>query len=276
MRIRFAERSTLPGFGPALGFTVFYLSLLVLLPLSGLFLRAAGLGWDQFWRTVLSPRALASYRLSFGAALAGGAINAVFGCLVAWVLVRYRFPGSRIVDALVDLPFALPTAVAGIALTTAYAANGPLGRILAKAGIQAAFTPLGVVIAVSFIGLPFVVRTVQPVLEDLDREVEEAALTLGAGPLATAWAIAREARFTLGAAVVVSFGRVFSEVGAAMIVGGNLRGETRTLTTAVALATSQGQFELAIALGLVLSVITLLVLTFAKLMLLRLQQQAGR
>ena len=174
------RRSILPGFGPALGFTLLYLSLIVLIPLSAAFFKTAALGWEGFWRTATEPRVMASYRLTFGAAFAGAAINAVFGFLVAWVLVRYTFPGKRLVDALVDLPFALPTAVAGIALTTVYSSRGWFGAPLDAIGIKAAYSPLGVVIALTFIGLPFVVRTVQPVLQDFDREVEEASATLGA------------------------------------------------------------------------------------------------
>ncbi|MBI3950343.1 MAG: sulfate ABC transporter permease subunit CysT, partial [Acidobacteria bacterium] len=176
----FKQRSILPGFGLTMGFTLLYLSLIVLIPLAGTFLKTATLSWDQFWDTVTARRVLASYRLSFGASLLGALINAVFGLLVAWVLVRYSFPGRRIVDALVDLPFALPTAVAGITLTALFASTGWIGRYLEALGIKAAFTPLGVVIALTFIGLPFVVRTVQPVLEDLDPEIEEAAASLGA------------------------------------------------------------------------------------------------
>ncbi len=164
-----------------MGFTLFYLSLIVLIPLAAVLYRTAHMRWADFGRALTDPRVLASYRLSFGASLVGALVNLVFGLLVAWVLVRYRFPGHRVVDVLVDLPFALPTAVAGISLTAIYAPNGWIGRFLAPLGIQAAYTPLGVVIALTFIGLPFVVRTVQPVLQDLEREVEEAAATLGAG-----------------------------------------------------------------------------------------------
>jgi sulfate/thiosulfate transport system permease protein len=175
------RHDVLPGFGLAMGFTLLYLSLVVLVPLSTLFWKSSTLGWSGFWRAATSPRVLASYKLTFGASLAAASVNAVFGLVVAWVLVRYRFPGRRLVDALVDLPFALPTAVAGIALTTLYAPSGWLGAPLARAGIEVAFTPLGIVVALTFIGLPFVVRTLQPVIEDLDPEVEEAAASLGAG-----------------------------------------------------------------------------------------------
>ena len=174
------SRSILPGFGLSMGFTLAYLGLIVLVPLSAAFLRTAGMTGHDFIAAVASPRVIAAYRLSFGASLAAGAVNMVFGLLVAWVLVRYSFPGKRIVDALVDLPFALPTAVAGIALTSLYAPGGWIGRWLAPLGIKVAFTWTGVFVALTFIGLPFVVRTVQPVLQDLEPEIEEAASTLGA------------------------------------------------------------------------------------------------
>ncbi len=178
--MRHKSRTVLPGFGLTLGITCTYLSLIVLLPLSTVFSRTAELTPDQFWATVTAPRVLASYRVTFGASFVAALVNTVFGLLVAWVLVRYRFPGRRIVDAMVDLPFALPTAVAGIALTTLYAPNGWVGQYLEPLGIKVAYTWLGITVALIFIGLPFVVRTVQPVLEDLEVEVEEAAASLGA------------------------------------------------------------------------------------------------
>lgn len=170
----------LPGFGLSLGFTIFYLALIVLIPLSAVFLKTFTMTWEAFWSAVTSERVMASYRLSFGASLIAACINVIFGGVVAWVLVRYQFPGKRIVDALVDLPFALPTAVAGITLTALYSANGWIGQYLEQLGLKVAFTPVGVVVALTFIGLPFVVRTVQPVLEDAERELEEAAASLGA------------------------------------------------------------------------------------------------
>jgi sulfate transport system permease protein len=173
-------RRVLPGFGLTLGYTLVYLSLLVLIPLAATFLKTADLGWAEFARVVTAPRVLASLKLSFGASALAALVNALAGLLVAWVLVRYDFPFRRVVDAMVDLPFALPTAVAGIALTALYAPNGWLGQLLAPLGVHVAYTPLGIVVALMFIGLPFVVRTVQPVLEDLDTEVEQAAATLGA------------------------------------------------------------------------------------------------
>lgn len=173
-----AQPSVIPGFGLTLGLTIFWLSLIVLIPLSSLFLKSATLGWDAFWTAISTPRVVQALKISFSTAAIAAGINTVFGLIVAWVLVRYRFPGRRIVDALVDIPFALPTAIAGIALTTLWAENGWLGALLAPLGIKIAFTPSGIVIALIFIGLPFVVRTVQPVLEDFEREAEDAAESL--------------------------------------------------------------------------------------------------
>ena len=217
------RRSVLPGFGPAMGYTLFYLSLIVLLPLAALALRSAALSWDGFWATVTEPRVLASYRLSFGASLLAAAINLVAGLIVAWVLVRYDFPGRRFVDALVDLPFALPTAVAGIALTALYAPNGWIGRPLGQLGIKVAFTPLGVLVALIFIGLPFVVRTVQPVLEDLDREIEEAAASLGAS---RGQALVKVVLPVLAPALLTGFvlalSRAIGEFGSVIFIAGNM------------------------------------------------------
>lgn len=217
------RHSVLPGFGLALGFTVVYLSLIVLIPLSAAFVKTAALSWPQFWATVTTPRVMASYRLTFGASLAAALLNAVFGLLVAWVLVRYRFPGKRIVDALVDLPFALPTAVAGIALTALYAGNGWIGRWLQPLGIKVAFTPLGVFIALTFIGLPFVVRTVQPVLEDVELEVEEAAATLGASRLQTFTRVIFPMVLpALVTGFALAFARAIGEYGSVIFISGNM------------------------------------------------------
>ena len=180
-----AKFNALPGFGLTFGFTLFYLSAIVLIPFAGLIIRACELSWHDFWRLATTERALAAYRLTFGASGLAALANALFGTLLAWVLVRYRFPGRRIIDAMIDFPFALPTAVAGLTLANLFAANGWLGRYLAPLGIKGAFTPLGVVIALTFVGMPFVVRTLQPVLENLERDVEEAAATLGASRLRT-------------------------------------------------------------------------------------------
>lgn len=213
----------LPGFGLSVGFTVFYLSLIVLVPLSAVFLKSAELSPAEFWSVVTAPRVLASYRLSFGAALLAAAINVVFGLLLAWSLVRYSFPGKRIVDALIDLPFALPTAVAGIALTAIYAGNGIVGQYLEPLGIKVAYTPLGVVVALIFIGVPFVVRTVQPVLEDLDVEFEEAAASLGATRFQT---VRRVVLPMLAPALLTGFAMAFAravgEYGSVIFIAGNM------------------------------------------------------
>lgn len=215
--------SVLPGFHLAMGFTLLYVSLLVLIPLSAAFIKTFTLTWDAFWATVTAPRVLASYKLSFGASLIAATINALFGLLVAWVLVRYRFPGKKIIDALVDLPFALPTAVAGIALTAIYAKNNWLGGALAEFGINVAFTPLGVLVAVTFIGLPFVVRTVQPVLEDMEKELEEAAKSLGASN----WQTFTKVIFPILLPAVVTgfalaFARALGEYGSVIFIAGNM------------------------------------------------------
>jgi len=216
-------RNVLPGFGLSLGFTLAYLSLIVLIPLAAVFIKSSGMGLDKFWAAVSSPRVVASYRLSFGMSLLAAAINAVFGLMLAWALVRYSFPGRRIVDSLVDLPFAMPTAVAGIALTALYAQNGWIGQFLEPIGIQVAFTPLGVLVALVFIGLPFVVRTVQPVLEDLDTDIEEAAATLGASRLQ---AFTRVVIPTLTPALLtgfaLAFARAVGEYGSVIFIAGNI------------------------------------------------------
>ena len=214
------RHSVLPGFDLALGFTLVYVSLIVLVPLSAAFLKTFTLTWPAFWDAVATPRVMASYRLTFGASLGAAAINSVAGLLVAWVLVRYEFPGRRVVDALVDLPFALPTAVAGIALTALYAQNGWIGRWLP---VKVSFTPLGVWVALVFIGLPFVVRTVQPVLEDLSREVEEAAATLGANR----WQVICRVIFpvlmpALLTGFALAFARALGEYGSVIFIAGNM------------------------------------------------------
>lgn len=215
--------SVLPGFHLALGTTLLYLALIVLIPLSAAFLKTFALTWPQFIDTVTAPRVLASLRLSFGAALIAALVNAVFGLLLAWVLVRYRFPGARIVDALVDLPFALPTAVAGIALTAVYAPNGWLGAPLATLGIKVAFTPLGVLVALIFIGLPFVVRTIQPVLEDMERELEEAARSLGANGLQIfVKVILPTIMPALLTGFTLAFARAVGEYGSVVFIAGNM------------------------------------------------------
>ena len=217
------RRGVLPGFGLSLGFTLLYLTLIVLIPLSTVFIKSAGLSASEIWAKVTAPRTLAAFRLSFGAAFAAAAINTIFGVLLAWVLERYRFPGRRLVDGLVDLPFALPTAVAGIALATAYSGNGWLGQFLEPAGIKVAYTPLGVIVALTFVGLPFVVRTVQPVLHDLDPEVEEAAASLGAGrPTILSRVIFPELLPAALTGFVLAFARALGEYGSVIFIAGNL------------------------------------------------------
>ncbi len=217
------QPSVLPGFGLALGFTVLYLSLVVLIPLSSTFLKSATLGWSAFYSTITEARVIASYRLSFGAAFIAALINGVFGLLVAWVLVRYAFPGKRLVDALVDLPFALPTAVAGIALAAVYAPNGWIGRWFDVYGIKIAFTPVGVVIALTFIGLPFVVRTVQPVLEDLNVELEEAAMSLSATRWQTFTRVILPSIWpALLTGIALAFARAVGEYGSVIFIAGNI------------------------------------------------------
>ena len=223
MRTDARGRGVLPGFGLALGFTMLYLGLVVLIPLSTVFLKSAALSPAEIWAKVTAPRTLAAFRLSFGASLAAAVVNTVFGVLLAWVLERYRFPGRRLVDGLVDLPFALPTAVAGIALATVYSGNGWLGRYLEPAGIKVAYTPLGVVVALTFVGLPFVVRTVQPVLRDLDPEIEEAAASLGAGrPTIIARVLFPELVPAALTGFVLAFARALGEYGSVIFIAGNL------------------------------------------------------
>jgi sulfate transport system permease protein len=221
--MQFRRQSILPGFGLTLGCTVFYLGLVVLIPLAALVLKAGSMGWDSFWAAALDERVMAAYRLSLGASAVAAGINAIFGFVVAWSLVRYSFPGKRAIDAMVDLPFALPTAVSGIALTTLYAPNGWVGRCFAAIGIQTAFSPVGVVIALTFIGLPFVVRTMQPALEDLEGEVEEAAASLGATRWQTFLRVVLPA--VLPSALTgfaLAFARALGEYGSVVFISGNL------------------------------------------------------
>lgn len=216
-------KRVLPGFGLSLGVTVVYLSLLILLPLSGLAFKASSLSLAQLWDIASGERALASYRVTFGASLIAATINALFGLVVAWILVRYPFPGKRLVDALVDLPFALPTAVAGITLATLYAGNGWIGRFLEPLGLKVAFTPFGIVVALTFIGLPFVVRTLQPVIEDIEAEVEEAAASLGASRLDTFLRVLLPGIFpALLTGFTLAFSRAVGEYGSVIFIAGNM------------------------------------------------------
>ena len=223
IKMRLKQPSILPGFGLTMGITLLYLSILVLLPLSGLLIRSATIPWHDFLATIVNPRVVAAYRLSFLTALAAAVINAIFGLLVAWVLVRYHFPLKKIVDALVDLPFALPTAVAGISLTSIYATSGLLGKVFDLWGVKIAFTPLGIIVALSFVSLPFVVRTIQPVLEDLEPDWEEAAVSLGA----TRWqtftkVIFPHLRPSLLTGFVLAFARSLGEYGSIVFISGNM------------------------------------------------------
>ncbi len=263
------KRSVLPGFGLALGWTLFYLCLMVLIPLSTIFIKSASLSWAQFLEAVSSPRALASYRLSFGASFVAALINAVFGLLVAWILVRYRFPFRRIIDGLVDLPFALPTAVAGIVLTTLYSQNGWVGSRLAKLGIKVAYTPLGVMVALTFIGLPFVVRTVQPVLQDLDVGIEEAAHSLGAN----LWQTFRQVLLPelLPAWITgstLAFARALGEYGSVVFIAGNM--PLRTEITPLLIMTKLDQFDYAGASAIAL---VFLAVSFSLLLLVNVMQR---
>jgi sulfate transport system permease protein len=263
------QRSILPGFGLTLGYTVLYLSLVVLIPLSSLVVKTASLSWQEFVRIVSDQRAVASYKLTFGAALAGAAINALFGFIVAWTLVRYRFPGKRLVDAIVDLPFALPTAVSGIALTAVYAPTGWIGRFLSPLGIHSAFSPLGVTIALTFIGLPFVVRTVQPVLADLEPEWEEAAVSLGA----SRWQTFRRVLLppvvpSLLTGFALSFARALGEYGSVVFISGNL--PMRTEITPLLILTKLEQYDYA---GATAIAVVMLVASFALLLVINLLQK---
>lgn len=255
------SRSVLPGFGLSLGFTLAYLGLIVLIPLSAAFIRTAGMSWSDFVAAVASPRVLASYRLSFGASFAAAAVNAVFGLILAWVLVRYRFPGRRLVDALVDLPFALPTAVAGIALTTIYSPNGWVGQWLEPHGIKVAFTQLGVFVALTFVGLPFVVRTLQPVLEELEPEIEEASASLGANRWQTiVRVLLPELLPALLTGFALSFARALGEYGSVVFISGNMPMKTEIVPLLIITKLEQYDYRGATAIAVVMLIISFLML----------------
>ena len=258
---RFRKPSVIPGFGLALGFSVAYLTLIILIPLSGLAWRSASLGWAEFWNIATDPRVVRSLELSFGTSFAAALVNVVFGTIVAWVLVRNRFPGRRIVDAMVDLPFALPTAVAGIALTTLYAPNGWIGSLFAPLGVKIAYTPLGITIALVFIGLPFVVRTVQPVMEEIDREVEEAAATLGASRFQT---ITRVLLPALAPAIVtgfsLAFARAVGEYGSVIFIAGNLPFKTEITPLLIVIKLEEYNYAGATAIAAIMLVISFVML----------------
>ena len=266
------QRDVIPGFGLAFGVSVAWLGLIVLVPLATIFLRSAGMGWEQFVEVGLSDRALAAYRLSFGTAAAAGVVNAVFGLIVAWVLVRYAFPGKRLVNAIVDLPFALPTAVAGIALTSLYAPNGWIGQLFEPLGIKLAFTPAGITIALIFIGLPFVVRSVEPVLADLGKEVEEAAVTLGANRFQTFNRVILPA---IGPALLTGFALAFArgvgEYGSVIFISGNIPGRTEIAPLLIVTQLEQYDYDGATAIAMVM-----LLASFAILLGINLVQVANR
>ena len=266
------ERSALPGFRLTLAYTVVYLGLIVLIPLGAAFLKTSTMTWPAFVEAVTSPRVLASYRLTFGASLIAATINAGFGLLVAWVLVRYKFPGRRIVDAVVDLPFALPTAVAGIALAAIYANNGWIGRYLEPLGIKAAFSELGVLIALTFIGLPFVVRTVQPVLEDLEVELEEAAVSLGANRWQTLRRVLLPPLYpSLLTGFTLAFARALGEYGSVVFISGNM--PMRTEITPLLIITKLEQYDYP---GATAIAVVMLVASFALLLIINLLQKWSR
>jgi sulfate transport system permease protein len=255
MAFKLKSHSVLPGFGLTLGYTLTYLSLIVLIPLAALFLKSASLPWEKFWHAVTEPRVMASYRLTFGASFVAAVVNAFLGFIVAWTLVRYRFPGRKFIDAIVDLPFALPTAVSGIALTAIFARNGWIGQYLEPLGIKIAYTPIGITIALVFIGLPFVVRTLQPALEELDGELEEAAASLGA----SRWITFRRVLLpTVMPALItgfaLAFARAVGEYGSVVFISGNM--PMRTEITSLLIITKLEQYDFAGASALAVVMLT--------------------
>jgi sulfate transport system permease protein len=269
---RLREPSVIPGFGLALGFTVAALSLIVLIPLSALVLRAASVGPTGFWAIASDPRTLAALRLSFGAAFIAAAINTVFGLLLSWVLVRYRFPGRRFIDAAVDLPFALPTAVAGIAMAAVYAPNGWIGSIADKLGFKIAFTPLGVVLALVFIGLPFVVRTVQPVLEEVEREIEEVSALLGASRLRTVFKVVLPQIYpALLTGATLAFARGIGEYGSVIFIAGNIPMVSEIAPLLIVIKLEEFDYQ-----GATVIAVLMLIISFALLMIINLFQAWSR
>jgi sulfate transport system permease protein len=263
MAFKIKSHSVLPGFGLTLGYTLTYLSLIVLIPLAALFFKSASLPWDKFWHAVTEPRVMASYRLTFGASFVAATINAVLGFVVAWTLVRYRFPGRKFVDAVVDLPFALPTAVSGIALTAIFTRNGWLGQYLEPLGIKVAFTPIGITIALIFIGLPFVVRTLQPALEELDGELEEAASSLGA----SRWTTFRRVLLptvmpSLITGFALAFARAVGEYGSVVFISGNMPMKTEITSLLIITKLEQYDFAGASAIAVVMLLASFTILLF--------------
>ena len=262
------QYSVLPGFGLTMGYTLLYLGFVVLIPLAALFLKSSQLGWDDFWKAVANPRVVASYKLTFGASLIAATVNAIFGLIVAWTLVRYHFPGKQLLDAMVDLPFALPTAVSGIALTAIYSKNGWIGQYLEPLGIQAAFSPLGITIALTFIGLPFVVRTLQPAIEDLQPENEEAAASLGASRLKAFLRVILPAVMpALLTGFALSFARALGEYGSVVFISGNM--PMRTEITSLLIISKLEQYDVA---GATAIAVVMLLASFALLLAVNLLQ----
>jgi len=267
MALQLKQRSVLPGFGLTMGFTLFYLSLLVLIPLAGLVFKSATISWTQFYAAVTEPHVVASYKLTFGASAIAATINAFFGLIVAWVLVRYPFPGRNVVDAMVDLPFAMPTAVSGIALTAIYAPQGWIGRYLDPLGIEVAYTKLGVLVALTFIGLPFVVRTLQPALEDMDLEVEESAASLGA----TRWQTFQRVIFptilpALLTGFALAFARALGEYGSVVFISANLPMKTQIVPVLIMSKLEQYNYAEAAAIAVVTLAASFFVLLFINLL----------
>ncbi|RIX53012.1 sulfate ABC transporter permease subunit CysT [Paenibacillus nanensis] len=269
------KRSVLPGFRLSLGFTLFYLSLLVLIPLAGIFIKSFELSWAEFWSAVTNPRVLASYRISFSTALWAGLINAVFGLLIAWVLVRYRFPGKKIIDSLIDIPFALPTAVAGIALTTIYSKTGWIGSLLEPLGIKIAYTQAGITIALIFIGLPFVVRTVQPVLQDLESETEDAAATLGSYRFRTFRKVILPGIMpALLTGFALAFARGIGEYGSVVFISGNMPMRTEIAPLLIMTKLEQYDYAGATAIAAVMLIVSFILLLVINLLQWRMQRRA--
>ena len=265
---KWKSHTVLPGFGLSLGYTLMYLSLIVLIPLVALFAKTASMSWIDFWHTVTAPRVVASYKLTFGASFVAATINSIFGFITAWVLVRYKFPGKQIVDAIVDLPFALPTAVSGIALTAIYSRNGWIGQYLEPIGIKAAFSPIGVCIALTFIGLPFVVRTLQPALEELDKELEEASASLGASRWKTFFRVILPPLMPpILTGFALSFARAIGEYGSVVFISGNM--PMRTEITSLLIISKLEQYDLA---GATAIAVVMLVVSFFLLLVINLLQ----
>ena len=277
MEFLLKKKSVIPGFGLGLGYVVFYLCLIVLIPLSAMALKAGSLGWGEFWGIVLEPRVVAAFKVSFGTALLATLVNAVFGLPVAWVLVRYRFPGRKIVDALVDLPFAMPTAVAGITLTTLFAPHGWVGRLLDPLGVKVAYTRLGITVALVFIGLPFVVRSVQPVLQDLNPDMEEAAASLGASWQQTfLWVLLPELWGAMLAGLSMGFARALGEYGSVVFISGNMPFRTEIAPLLIMTKLEQYDYKGATAVATVMLLVSFCLMLAINTLQVRLNKRGAR